>query len=138
MTTDPRATYTQFLQHRRNALARLQTRHRGLGYIKLATAALGLLVVYLAVVRTLSIAWILIPIAAFVVLVVVHGGVLRAMERLRRAARYFETGWRAWMVTGRGRANPAIATWKPNIPTLSISTCSVRPACLSCSVPRAR
>src|SRR4051794_8864671 len=92
MTTAPRATYTQFLERRRGEIARLQERHRGLGYAKITTAVLGILLVWLSLARgAFSIVWVLIPIGAFTVLVVVHEGVLRAIERVRRAERYFET-----------------------------------------------
>src|SRR4051812_48703195 len=89
---DPRTTYTQFLERRRSELAGLQSRHRGMGYAKLAMAAIAILLVWLSLARgAFSIVWVLAPIAAFAVLVVAHETVLHSMERVRRAERYFET-----------------------------------------------
>src|SRR3954469_16794185 len=89
---DPRTTYTQFLERRRSELSSLQSRHRGMGYAKLGMAALATLLVWLSLARgAFSIVWVLAPIAAFAVLVVAHEGVLRAMERVRRAEQYFVT-----------------------------------------------
>src|SRR3954451_18091128 len=93
MTTDPRSTYLQLLELRRAEIAHLQQRHRLLGYAKLGTASLGILVVALALTsETLSILWVLLPVAGFVALVVVHEAVMRHMERIRRAERYFVAG----------------------------------------------
>jgi hypothetical protein len=91
MTPDPRSTYHQLLSDRRSALARLQERHRTLGYAKLATAGIALLLIWLSLARgTFSIVWVLVPIAAFAILVVVHGGLLQVIERVKRSERYFE------------------------------------------------
>ena len=93
MNPDPRSTYSQFLEQRRSVIAGLEQRHRALGYAKIAMAVLALLVVWLALVQGASrILWVLLPVAAFVVLVVVHERLLASMERLRRAVRYFENG----------------------------------------------
>jgi len=93
MTTLPRSTYQQLLEERRAAIARLQVRHRAMGYAKLAMAAVAILLVWVALARgTFSILWVLAPVAGFAALVVVHEGVIHAMERLRRAERYFEAG----------------------------------------------
>src|SRR4051812_29959482 len=92
MTPDPRTAYTQLLDQRRSEIARLQRNHRSLGHAKLATAAIGLLLVWLSLARgAFSIVWVLVPIAAFAVLVVVHERVLRSIVPLTRAERYFET-----------------------------------------------
>lgn len=93
MIQDPRSTYSQFLEQRRAAIAVLEKRHRAFGYGKLAMAVLGLLLVWLALARGAStILWVLVPIAAFAVLVILHDRLLGSIERLRRAARFFETG----------------------------------------------
>src|SRR4051812_31489057 len=91
MTPDPHSLYTQRLVERRADITRLEVRHRMLGHGKLAMAAVGILLVWLALAREASsILWVLAPIAGFVVLVVVHERLLKERERRRRAAQYYE------------------------------------------------
>jgi len=91
MSPDPRATYNQLLEQRQSELTHLQQRHRTLGYAKLATAGLVLLLIWLSLAQgTFTILWVLVPIAVFAVLVVVHGGLLQVIERVKRAESYFE------------------------------------------------
>src|SRR5258708_36190491 len=92
MTPDPRTLYKKRLDERRAAIAHLEKRHRMLGHGKLAMAACGVALVWLALAQgALSILWVLIPIAGFAVLVVVHEKLLKELERRRRAARVFAT-----------------------------------------------
>ena len=91
MTPDPRTLYTQRLEERRAAIAQREQRHRMLGRGKLAMAACGVALVWLALAQgAFSILWVLIPIAGFALLVVVHEKLLKELERRRRAARFFE------------------------------------------------
>jgi hypothetical protein len=91
MTPDPRTLYKKRLDERRAAIAHLEKRHRMLGHGKLAMAACGVALVWLALAQgAFSILWVLIPIAGFAVLVVVHENLLKELERRRRAARFFE------------------------------------------------
>ena len=91
MTPDPRTLYTQRLEERRAAIAHREQRHRMLGRGKLAMAACGVALVWLALAQgAFSILWVLIPIAGFALLVVVHEKLLKELERRRRAARFFE------------------------------------------------
>ena len=91
MTPDPRTLYIQRLDERRSAIAQREQRHRMLGRGKLAMAACGVALVWLALAQgAFSILWVLIPIAGFALLVVVHEKLLKELERRRRAARFFE------------------------------------------------
>jgi hypothetical protein len=91
MTPDPRSIYTERLAARRAEIARRERRHRQLGHAQLAVAASALAVVWMALARgAFSILWVLVPIAGFTALVVVHEKLLHALERCRRAARFFE------------------------------------------------
>lgn len=91
MIPDPRLVYSQLLNERSADIAWREQRHRMLGYGRLAAVAGAVAVVWLALVQhALSIAWMTIPAALFAALVVIHDQLLRALERRRRAARYFE------------------------------------------------
>src|SRR5260370_21832922 len=93
MTSDPRSSYTKLLAERRAEIAAREARHRRLGHAKIAVAAAGVAVVWLALSRGgASILWVLVPIAAFIALVVIHEKLLADLERRRRAARFFEKG----------------------------------------------
>jgi hypothetical protein len=88
---DPRTAYSRLLEQRRAEIAVREQRHRNFGYLQLAAAACGLAIVWLALVsQVVSIAWTVVPIAVFTVLLVLHDRLLRALELCRRAARYFE------------------------------------------------
>src|ERR1035438_2509537 len=89
--TDPRETYSQLLQQRRAEIAQREERHRTLGYGRLAAVFAAAVVAFLALGwQVLSIAWMLVPGAAFAVLILVHDHLLGKLERQRRAAAFFE------------------------------------------------
>ena len=91
MAPDPRIIYKQHLAARRAEIAHREQRHRILGHGKLAMAAFALVLVWMALAQgAFSILWVLIPIAGFTLLVVVHEKLLKELERRRRAARFFE------------------------------------------------
>jgi hypothetical protein len=93
MIADPRSTYTRCLAERRAEIAAREARHRKLGHAKIAVAAFGVALVWLALSQGgASILWVLAPIAAFIALVVIHEKLLADTERRRRAARFFEKG----------------------------------------------
>ncbi len=93
MNEDPRSTYTRLLKDRRAEAAQYEGRHRMFGYLKLAAVALAVAVVWAALASgAISVLWAMVPIALFVTLFLVHLGVLRELERRRRAAAYFEKG----------------------------------------------
>ena len=91
MTQNPRPIYSGLLEQRRAEIARLERRHRTLGYYKLAAAVGGVLIVWAALLnRAISILWILVPIALLVAFSVTHELLLRRLDQRRRAERYFE------------------------------------------------
>jgi hypothetical protein len=91
MTPDPRILYTERLAERRAGIAHHQQHHRRLGHGKLGMAACGVALVWLALAQSaFSILWVLLPIAGFVALVVIHEKLIKELERRKRAARFFE------------------------------------------------
>ena len=93
MSPDPRTRYSQLLQERRAEIARREQRNQRLSYARLAAVVCGLAVVWLALARqAFSILWVLAPAAIFVALIVIHERLLRVIERLRRAQRFFDKG----------------------------------------------
>ena len=105
MTSDPRNIYSQLLDQRRAEIALRERRHRWLAYARLAAVAAALAVVWMALSwNAFSILWVLAPAAVFVALIVIHERLLKAMERRRRAQRYFERGMARlagnWIGTG--------------------------------------
>ena len=91
--TDPQAEYSQRLAARaRVALTRERT-HIRIGNTKLAIVVAGLAIAWLALERhALSAYWILLPVFAYAALAVVHEKVLRARDRARQAAAYYQRG----------------------------------------------
>jgi hypothetical protein len=106
MTQDPRQVYSQLLQDRRDEIARREGRHRMLGYGKVAAAACGLGMLWIALLHVISIFWALLPAALLAALAVFHEHLLRLLERRRRAERYFERALARldgkWAGTGEG------------------------------------
>ena len=92
MHSDPRSLYAQRLSERQAEISLRERRHRALGNWRLAAMAGALAIVGLALAHRLPVLWAALPGAAFVVLVVAHERLLRALERRKRAARYFERG----------------------------------------------
>jgi len=91
MTPDPRASYTKLLEERRADIVAREQRHRSLGYVQLAVLAGAAVMVWLSLaMAAFSIVWVGVPIVGFIALLVLHDQLLRALERRRRAARYFE------------------------------------------------
>ena len=90
---DVRSTYEQLLKERRASIAAGERRHRLFGYWQLGVAACGVVLIWLALIeRAAAILWVLVPVAAFAVLMGQHDKLLRDVERRRRAARFFERG----------------------------------------------
>ncbi len=88
--TEPRTIYTDLLQQRRTDISAREERHKALGYGRLATVAAAVAIVWQALGGRISIAWVMIPLVAFVVLMVIHDRLLEVLERRRRAERFFE------------------------------------------------
>jgi hypothetical protein len=91
MPLEPRVIYEDLIAQRRGEVAAQELRHRRLGYLQLGVAAAGVVVVWAALAsQKFSVAWALVPIAAFAALLVWHDRLLRTLEHRRRAVRYFE------------------------------------------------
>lgn len=87
----PHVTYSQLLEERRREVARREQRHRALGYLRLATVLVALALVWAALgTHAFSILWVVVPAAAFIVLIVIHEKLLGRLELCRRAVRFFE------------------------------------------------
>lgn len=90
---DPRAEYGKRLKAHREAAAREERRHLRVGNLKLATLAIGLVMAWLcAVEREFRVAWMLLPGATLVALIVWHERVMRAKSRAQAAQNYYLRG----------------------------------------------
>jgi len=89
---DPQTIYSGLLAERRDEIAAREQRHRQLGYYRLGAVAAAVVVVWLALDGYFSILWVLLPIAVFAALAVIHERLLSVLERRRRAVRFFERG----------------------------------------------
>ena len=101
----PRSIYGSLLENRRAEIAVREREHRRLGYARLAVVAAAAAMVWVALVNgAISIAWVLVPIAAFAALLVAGDRLLKRIEHRRRAVRYFEKALARldgkWMGTG--------------------------------------
>jgi hypothetical protein len=120
---DPAAVYVELRSRREEEIAQLDRSHAKLGYARLATAACAAIAVWSALSRGFSILWILVPLGAFVALMVAHERLLRQLERQRRAQLFFDRGlarlrgdWPGHGETGERYLNPA----HPYAPDLDI------------------
>jgi MutS domain V len=90
---NPRERYSQLLQQRREEIEERESRHRMLGYVRLAVVAAALAIVWAALAtERLSVVWVVAPIAVFAILIVAGDRLLSELARRRRAADYFERG----------------------------------------------
>lgn len=88
---NPRQIYSEMLDERRREVAAREQRHYALGYLRLGIALAGLAVVWIALTtHALSIAWVAVPIAAFVAAMIIHEKLLAGQELRGRAVRFFE------------------------------------------------
>jgi len=90
MKQDPREVYSRLLAERRAEIARRDKHHRMLGYLKVASAVLVGLTLWMALVHMFSVFWVVLPAALLAGLSIFHEHLLRQLERRRRAQRYFE------------------------------------------------
>ena len=115
MTQDPRTIYSDLLARRKAEIAQRDAGLARLGYARLALAVAAAIIVWQALSSGLvSILWVLVPIAAFVALLVAHDRLSRALENRRRAERYFTRGlarldgqWAGTGETGTGYLDAA-------------------------------
>ncbi|HEX5422932.1 MAG TPA: hypothetical protein VFW94_05235 [Candidatus Acidoferrales bacterium] len=89
---DPRVEYTRRLENHERAAAALDRQHIRAGNIKLGVIIAGIVIAVLILDRVLSPYWILLPFAAFVVLIVVHERILRQKARAETAASLHRSG----------------------------------------------
>src|SRR5215813_10592374 len=93
MVSDPRSEYSQRLTRYESVAAAKNRLHIRIGNTKLAVVGLGLLLAYLGLVQhRVSAAWLLAPIALYLVLAVIHELVLREHHRAETAASYYKKG----------------------------------------------
>ena len=115
--TGPRTAYSQLLAERRADIARREQRHQRLGYLRLAVVAAAVALVWAALAtRAFSIAWVILPIAVFTALLIVHDRLLRETERRRRAERYFEKALARLDGKWAGAGEPGDRYLKPDHP----------------------
>lgn len=89
---DPRVEYTRRLERHERAAVQMEQRHIRAGNIKLGVIVAGIVFAVLILDRVLSPYWILLPFAAFVVLIVVHERILRQKARAETAAALYRSG----------------------------------------------
>ena len=91
--TSPHALYTERLTLRRGVAAALLRRERVLSNLRLAVFAAGVGVLWLAYgPNGLPAAWLLLPLVAFIALVLLHDHVIRKRTAAERAAAFYERG----------------------------------------------
>ena len=91
MTATPRHEYTARLEARRAAVAQHDQRHRTLGNLRLLVFVIAAILAWLAWWRgAISPLWLVLPVALFVCLVVLHERVLRARRACERAAAHYQ------------------------------------------------
>ncbi|MGH9401766.1 MAG: MutS-related protein [Terriglobia bacterium] len=89
----PREESSRRLESTLNALAAKEKLHIRAGNLKLLTLVAGGVVAWLSGVdHDFSLRWLLIPIAIYIVLALLHGQVLRARTRLRKVAAFYRRG----------------------------------------------
>lgn len=92
-SADPHLEYSGRLASARDNLSQLDRRHRAIGYAKLIVGLATLVIaVWLLKYYPRSIAFFLVPAAAFVVLSILHERVIRARQRCSRIMAFYERG----------------------------------------------
>jgi hypothetical protein len=114
---DPRATYDLHLADRRALQSRLQARDRMMSAARGAVFVLGLLVWWAVVWPKVLTPWsLLVPVAGFLVLAVVHERVVRALERAGRSVAFYEAGLARLDGTWPGRGDAGLDLLPPDHP----------------------
>ncbi len=91
--TQPIEEYQQRLEARKCALARLERWESRIANARLAVFVFGAVLTWITLkISALALLWVLLPFAAFLVLVVVHDRVLQAVARVKRGIAYYERG----------------------------------------------
>jgi hypothetical protein len=89
MAADPRDVYLPRLDERRSVVEALTDRHNTLANGRLAMVGLAVLLGGLALGRSVSPGWLLVPAAGFGALAFVHDRVLARLDRARRAVEFY-------------------------------------------------
>jgi hypothetical protein len=90
---EPREEYRRRLETLVRKLAAEERRHILIGYLKLAVIGAGLVMVWLRLARhAFSAYWLLLPIAAYAVLLVVHEQIIRARDHAETGANLYRRG----------------------------------------------
>jgi len=91
--TDPRAEYASRLEVHVGKVAAKERQHVRLGNWKLAVVAVALVLVWLHFARHLSGYWLILPVAAFAALAILHEQTIRARARAETAAAFYRSGF---------------------------------------------
>jgi|HubBroStandDraft_1064217.scaffolds.fasta_scaffold03687_3 hypothetical protein len=89
---EPRAEYSKRLEHHLKIAAAKERLHIRCGNLKLLTIVFGIVVGLLALYKALSPYWILLPVAAFAVLIVVHERILQARDHAQTVVALYRRG----------------------------------------------
>ena len=90
---EPKAEYEKRLEKYLNVIAEKDRVHLRVGYAKLAVIASGMLLLWSVLANPLPPAfWLIVPIAAYLLLTILHGRVLRAKARANTAADFYRKG----------------------------------------------
>ena len=91
--TEPKAEYSIRLEKYLSAIAGKDRAHLRAGYAKLAVIAAGLLLMWFVLgSHLLTPYWLIAPLAAYLLLTILHGRVLRAKARAETAAEFYRKG----------------------------------------------
>ncbi len=88
----PRQEYAGRRAERQRRAADLDRRERAIAYARLAVFLAGLALAALAFMHVVSGWWLVLPVVAFLALLVVHERVTRALHRARRAVAFYDAG----------------------------------------------
>src|SRR5580658_9002235 len=89
---EPRAEYTERLERHLTIAASKERLHLRCGNLKLLTIALAIVVGLLALYKALSPYWILAPVTAFAVLIVIHERILQARDHAQTVVALYRRG----------------------------------------------
>ena len=90
---EPRAEYDKRLEKYLKRISERDRVHLRVGYAKLLVIAVGVALVWIVLARhSMSAYWLIAPVAAYLLLTILHGRVLAAKERANTAAEFYRKG----------------------------------------------
>ena len=90
---DPHSEYTHRLEARRAVVDRYKRLHIRLGNLRLALAGVAVVMAWMVFAqKLLAVGWLAAPVVLFLIPVVIHDRVLRALRRSERAVAFYERG----------------------------------------------